>query len=217
MDNTPTSEKSALRDSLTGALIGLARAIYAEPPGPGAWQALGEGLAALAADPDAECLRQLAGKAREQKRLLTPGCAGCAAPCGRTADYDPALLCQADGITRGLKELLLRAARSMAACALPAGQPLPEELNWMLAKLLFAAGEDWEPDLLAPLLPQAGGLCLSCFSLEGQTEPEDFCRLLAELNRPGSVAPGAGWTGPLSPFERQALEARFPSFMSGQR
>lgn len=215
MDNF--SEKSTLRDSLTGALIGLARAIYAESPGPGAWQALGEGLAALAADPDACRLRQLAGKARQQKRLLTPGCAGCAAPCGRTADYDPSLLRQADGITRGLKELLLRAARSMAACASSAGQPLPEELNWLLAKLLFAVGEDWGPDLLAPLLPEAGGFCLSCFSLEGQTEPEDFCRLLAELNRPGSFALSAGWTGQLSSLERQTLEARFPSLISGQR
>ena len=102
-----------LQDVLTGALIGLARAI--DDPATVSdetWTVMTEGLLATAPDvclddtattpdvcpddvttaldahPDDAAIEALIRKVRAEKERLAPGCSQCMAPCGRTADYD---------------------------------------------------------------------------------------------------------------------------------
>ena len=102
-----------LQDVLTGALIGLARAI--DDPATVSdetWTVMTEGLLATApeahlddaattpdvcpndvttaldAHPDDAAIEELIRKVNAEKERLAPGCSQCMAPCGRTADYD---------------------------------------------------------------------------------------------------------------------------------
>ena len=191
---------------LTGGLIGLARTLYVNEPGPDPWQTLLEGLAAL---DSGSGLEEQIQRVWQQKWALAPGCAGCAAPCGRTADYDLAGLESAPPLVRGLKELLLRAARSMAVCLLASGQEIREEQKWCIAKALFAVGEDWDEGYLAPVLAEAAG-CLVGLPLSGEGQAAAFCRLLAGLGQTGSPALDAMPEElKLSPAEGQALKTAF--------
>ncbi|MDO4494116.1 MAG: hypothetical protein Q4C53_09555 [Clostridia bacterium] len=109
---------AALRDELTGALIGLARATEGNTePGNGVYRVIVEGL--IASDPasdrdDAE-IGILTGRVREEKHKLAPGCRYCASPCGRTAEYDLRELQNESEEIRALKERLLGEIRRLAA------------------------------------------------------------------------------------------------------
>ena len=139
------------KDALTGALIGLSRATYGDTkPDERTWRLLKKGLAALAGDSREE-LAELTGRVREEKKRLVPRCSVCASPCGRNADYDMALLESDPAETRALKAAILAEARTLAAKPGSGG----EEEGRFLAKALFAVGEEWDADLLRPILEEA--------------------------------------------------------------
>ena len=140
------------KDALTGALIGLSRATYGDTKPDGrTWQLLKKGLLALAGDSREEELAELTGRVREEKKRLVPRCSVCASPCGRNADYDMALLESDPAETRALKAAILAEARTLAAKPGSGG----EEEGRFLAKALFAVGEEWDADLLRPILEEA--------------------------------------------------------------
>ena len=140
------------KDALTGALIGLSRATYGDTePDERTWGLLSEGLLALAGDRTEEELGELTRRVREEKKRLVPRCSVCASPCGRNADYDMSLLTSAPAEVRELKAAILTAAQELAAKPGSGG----EEAGPLLAKALFAIGEEWDADQLRPILKEA--------------------------------------------------------------
>ena len=97
----------AARDALMGALIGLARAEDGAACTLDAKSTLLRGLRALPEVADATTLKGLTEEAGRAKAKLSPGCATCAAPCGRTDDYDMRELYSTAEPARTLKYMLI--------------------------------------------------------------------------------------------------------------
>ena len=93
---TPDTPADTLRDTLLGALVGLARSTSSEPKTENTDAVLNAGLR-LAAQPDtpAETLQRMLDITRAEKHAVAPNCATCAMPCGNTKDYDLTRLCSA--------------------------------------------------------------------------------------------------------------------------
>ena len=105
-----TEATARLQDELTGALIGLARAVCGgSEPAESAYRIVIEGLFAAVTNVsfDDSALRRLLDEAHREKSRLVPGCGECAVPCGRTNDYDMRKLWEADEDIRSLKSLIL--------------------------------------------------------------------------------------------------------------
>lgn len=142
------------RDALLGALVGLARATTSEPKTDDTDEVLNAGLR-LAAQPDApeEKLHQMLETVHTEKHRVAPGCASCAMPCGNTNDYDLASLWAAPETIRTLKLQMLSAAFALAQKR-PQGQT-----QAAVYQLLFTLAEDWDEELLAPVVQRAKELC----------------------------------------------------------
>ena len=158
---------AALRDELTGALIGLARATDGNTePNESTYGLLIRGLYATVADAgcDEAVLREIIDEVHTEKHRLVPGCAVCASPCGRNNDYDMADLRNAGEDVRSLKSLILAAIRGMAARAHRAGASGYSDgtVNGFIAKALFSIGEDWGMNELLPILLEAGEISSRC-------------------------------------------------------
>lgn len=142
-----------LQDELTGALIGLARAID-DPALASAetWAIMIEGLLATAPGTclsDA-ALETLIQNVRAEKARLAPGCSSCTAPCGRTADYDMQALWNAEEEVRALKLRILADLREIAAhiAHAPAQQDEDAEVYPLLCEALFKIGYDESTEAL---------------------------------------------------------------------
>ena len=144
MDN-----RTKLREELTGALIGLARATD-NNSGTSAdtWRIMIEGLMMTdaAAGINENALREQIGRVHAEKLRLVPDCAVCASSCGRTADYDMAQLHNAPEDIRGLKSDILSGVRDLAAHAHRTMPPngIDREEGRIFTLALFAIGEDWD-------------------------------------------------------------------------
>ena len=111
-----------------------------------------------------------------EKSRLVPGCAACAAACGRTGDYDMAQLWDAQEDIRSLKSLILFGVRGMAAYAHHAmvlGYA-DETVNRFFAKALFAVGEDWDMEQLLPIVMEIGEKTLRCMALLDRANTESY-------------------------------------------
>lgn len=142
-----------LQDELTGALIGLARAID-DPALASAetWAIMTEGLLATA---PGTCLSDAAletmiQNVRAEKARLAPGCSSCTAPCGRTADYDMQALWTIEEEVRALKLRILADLRKIAAhiAHAPAQQDEDAEVYPLLCEALFKIGYDESTEAL---------------------------------------------------------------------
>lgn len=160
-----------LQDALTGALIGLARAID-DPALASAetWTIMTEGLLATAPDvclSDA-ALETLIQNVCAEKARLAPGCSSCTAPCGRTADYDMKALWTAEEEVRALKLRILTDLREIAAhiAHAPAQQDKENDVYPLLSEALFKIGYDESVDALLPTVRKVEETKLS---LWGQT------------------------------------------------
>ena len=78
---TPDTPADTLRDTLLGALVGLARSTSSEPKTENTDAVLNAGLR-LAAQPDApaETLQRMLDITRAEKHAVAPNCATCAMP-----------------------------------------------------------------------------------------------------------------------------------------
>ena len=151
---TPVSDAERVRDTLLGALIGLARATTSEPKTDATDDVLNAGLR-LAAQPDApaEKLERMLAIVRAEKHTVAPNCATCAMPCGNTADYDLARLWNAPENIRTLKLQMLSSAFALAEKR-PTG-----DAQTAIYQVLFTLAEDWDESLLAPVAENAQKLC----------------------------------------------------------
>ena len=155
-----------LQDVLTGALIGLARAI--DDPATVSdetWTVMTEGLLATAPEAhlndtatstdvhsDDTAIEELIRKVNAEKERLAPGCSQCMAPCGRTADYDMQALWTAEEEVRTLKLRILADLREIAAhiAHAPAQQDEETDVYPLLYEALFKIGYDESVEALLP-------------------------------------------------------------------
>ena len=174
-----TAAAAKLQDELTGALIGLARATDNSPDAnANTWHLMIEGLFTTVTNVnfDEASLREMIGRVHAEKARLVPDCGVCAAPCGRTGDYDMAQLWGAQEDIRSLKSLILFGVRGMAAYAHHAmvlGYE-DEEVNRFFAKALFAVGEDWGMEELLPIVLEVGEKNLRCMALLDRANTETY-------------------------------------------
>ena len=177
-----TADVAQLQDELTGALVGLSRATDGGMKAtPEMWRLMIEGLFTTVTNVNfnENTIRELIGRVHAEKARLAPDCAGCAAPCGRTGDYDMNLLWNADEDIRSLKSLILFGVRGMAAYAHHAmvlGYT-DDEVNRFFAKALFVIGEDWGMEELLPVVREVGEKNLKCMALlDKANEHMNLCR-----------------------------------------
>ena len=164
--DTKKAATDRLQDVLTGALIGLARAI--DDPATVSdetWTVMTEGLLATAPEAhlddtatstdvhsDDAAIEALISKVRAEKERLAPGCSQCMAPCGRTADYDMQALWSAEEEVRALKLRILADLREIAAhiAHAPAQQDEKTDVYPLISEALFKIGYDESVDALLP-------------------------------------------------------------------
>ena len=139
---TPDTPADTLRDTLLGALVGLARSTSSEPKTENTDAVLNAGLR-LAAQPDAPA----------ETHAVAPNCATCAMPCGNTKDYDLTRLRSAAPAVRQRKLRLLQAVFRLAA------QHPDADVQLAIYRGLFAFSEDWDEELLDPVIAQTEKLC----------------------------------------------------------
>ena len=174
-----TAEVAELQDQLTGALVGLSRAVDNAPDAnEGTWRLMIEGLFTTVTNVsfNEKTIRELIDQVHEEKARLVPGCSGCGSRCGRNDDYDMNLLWNAQEDIRSLKSLILFGVRGMAAYAHHAMMLgyADEEANRFFAKALFAVGEDWNMDALLPIVMEVGEKNLQCMALLDKANTESY-------------------------------------------
>ena len=174
-----TAEVAELQDQLTGALVGLSRAVDNAPDAnEGTWRLMIEGLFTTVTNVsfNEKTIRELIDRVHEEKARLVPGCSGCGSRCGRNDDYDMNLLWNAQEDIRSLKSLILFGVRGMAAYAHHAMMLgyADEEVNHFFAKALFAVGEDWDMDALLPIVMEVGEKNLKCMALLDKANTESY-------------------------------------------
>ena len=174
-----TAEVAELQDQLTGALVGLSRAVDNAPDAnEGTWRLMIEGLFTTVTNVsfNEKTIRELINRVHEEKARLVPGCSGCGSRCGRNDDYDMNLLWNAQEDIRSLKSLILFGVRGMAAYAHHAMMLgyADEEVNRFFVKALFAVGEDWDMDALLPIVMEVGEKNLQCMALLDKANTESY-------------------------------------------
>ncbi len=174
-----TADVANLQDELTGALIGLARAVDGDAQaGDSTWRVMIEGLFATITNVNfsERSIRELITRVHAERDALVQMCSGCASRCSRNDDYDMSLVWEADEDIRSLKSLVLFGIRGVAAYAYHAlvlGYT-DEELNRFIARALFAVGEDWTMEQLLPVVMDVGRYNLGCMELLDRANTETF-------------------------------------------
>lgn len=168
-----SSEQAALaielQDKLTGALIGLARAmennehLITDSTNLVMLEALCQTASKINFDID--CLNTILKKLDDEKRKMVPNCYTCASPCGRTSNYDMNKLWSMDANIRSLKTLILLGLQGLASYAYPAaclGYSDPG-INFFFYRALYSIGMDsWGEEDLLPVMEEIGAMDLKC-------------------------------------------------------
>ena len=183
--NTGVCGKSAntarLQDELTGALIGLARAVggnehlVTEEMN----QLVLEGLFTTITNVNFndETLKLFINKIEDTKKKLVPNCFTCSGSCGRNNNFDMNTLWTTDEDIRSLKSLILFGIRGMAAYAYHASVLgyTDETISKFFYKALFAIGmKDWGMDKLLPIVLEVGKVNLRCMELLDQANTTTY-------------------------------------------
>ena len=174
-----TAEVAELQDQLTGALVGLSRAVDNAPDAnEGTWRLMIEGLFTTVTNVsfNEKTIRELIDQVHEEKARLVPGCSGCGSRCGRNDDYDMNLLWNAQEDIRSLKSLILFGVRGMAAYAHHAMMLgyADEEVNRFFVKALIVIGEDQGMEELLPVVLEVGEKNLKCMALLDKANTESY-------------------------------------------
>ena len=165
-------ETAGLQEQLTGALIGIARAVDGNEHliSDSTDKIVREGLAATipGTKPGNRSLSLLIQRAEDEKRKLIPLCYECASPCGKNNNYDMRGLYAADEDICSLKSLILCGIRSMAVHACRAAElgQTDHEVSRFFYQALFAVGEEsFGVQELLPVAAQFGKMNLRCMDL----------------------------------------------------
>ena len=152
--SAPVTDAQRQRDTLLGALVGLARSTVNEPKTEDTDRVLASGLR-LAADPNAaeDALRRMYSIVETEKHRVAPNCATCTMRCGNTDNYDLARLWDAPGELRTLKLRLLAALFTLAQ------RRSTDRIRKEICDDLFVLAEDWDSSLLSPIVRRAEELC----------------------------------------------------------
>ena len=174
-----SAQTAQIQDQLTGALIGLAHAANGTlPEGQPIEKVMIESLFATLTNVnfDDDALKALLARVHEKKAELVPGCNSCMSSCGHNDDYDMMRIWEADEDIRSLKSLILFGIRGMAAYAYHAMVLGYEnaEVNRFFSKALFALGEDWDMELLLPIVMEVGKYNLLCMELLDKANTESY-------------------------------------------
>ena len=164
------ADTAKLQDELTGALIGLARAVDgAQTISKRTGQIIMEGLFTTVTNVsfDNAAIEKMIQKVRAEKERLVPDCSSCQSPCGKTDEYDMRQLWNADEDIRSLKSLILFGIRGMAAYAYHANVLNYEdaEVNRFFCEALFKIGYEESVDTLLPTVLKVGEINLKCMAL----------------------------------------------------
>ena len=150
--SAPVTAAQRQRDTLLGALVGLARSTVNEPKTEDTDCILAAGLRLGEAAESA--LLRMTDIVEAEKHRVAPNCAACAMPCGNTSNYDLARLWGAPAEICALKVRLLS-----AVCVL-AGQKTTAQIQKEICDDLFVLAEDWDAELLLSIVTRAEGLCV---------------------------------------------------------
>ena len=176
-----SANTARLQDELTGALIGLARAVggnehlVTEEMN----QLILEGLFTTVTNVNFndETLKILIYKIENAKKKLVPNCFTCSGSCGRNDNFDMNTLWTTDEDVRSLKSLILFGIRGMAAYAYHASVLgyTDETISKFFYKALFAVGmKDWGMDELLPIVLEVGEVNLRCMELLDQANTTTY-------------------------------------------
>ncbi len=175
------ADTAQLQDELTGALIGLARAIEGNEDivNQDTCRLMIEGLFTTITNVNFsnEKISGYIRRIEAEKQRLVPNCSCCASSCGRNDNYDMQNLWNVDEDIRSLKSLILFGVRGMAAYAYHAmvlGYT-DEALNQFFIKALFAVGmDDWGMNELLPIVMEVGEVNLKCMALLDKANTETY-------------------------------------------
>ena len=176
-----TADTAAIQDKLTGALIGLARAV-------GGTDLCGvtketdklvvEGLFATLTNVnfDDAVLNQLIDRVHAEKARIAPDCINCLSDCGKSDDYDMEKLWQEDEDIRSLKSLVLFGLRGMAAYAYHAMVLGYEDrdVTKLFYKGLLQIGLERTMEELLPLVMEVGEVNIKCMALLDKANTDTF-------------------------------------------
>lgn len=175
-----TADAANLQDKLTGALIGLARAVDAN--GGSAMESTDKvvlsGLFTTITNVNfnSATLQEMIDRVHAEKQKLVPSCSACGSPCSRNDDCDMNEIWQAQEDIRSLKSLILFGIRGMAAYAYHAmvlGYS-DREVNDFFYRALFAVGYEESADRLLPLVLETGEVNLKCMALLDKANTETY-------------------------------------------
>ena len=173
------ADTAKLQDELTGALIGLARAVDgAETISKRTGQVIIEGLFTTVTNVsfDNTAIEKMIRKVRAEKERLVPDCGRCQSPCSKTDEYDMQQLWNANEDIRSLKSLILFGIRGMAAYAYHANVLNFEdaEVNRFFCEALFKIGYEESMEALLPTVLKVGEINLKCMALLDKANTETY-------------------------------------------
>lgn len=175
MVSFPSERTVSLRDQLTGALIGIARATDGNEHliSASSTAVIMEGLYATLPNGNYHdaALEGLIKQVEDEKRKMVPDCFLCANPCGKNDAYDMTKLLEEDENIRSLKCLILSGIRSMAAYAWPAAELgyHDGEVDSFFYKALTVIGiGGYQEAHLIPILLEMGRMNLKCLEMPGK-------------------------------------------------
>ncbi|MDO4621711.1 MAG: hydroxylamine reductase [Eubacteriales bacterium] len=170
---------AGLQDELTGALIGLARAMDGNvTPTENTWRTIIEGLFTTITNVsfDDDAIREMISRVRAEKAVFAPDCDTCATACGRTDEYDMRNLWTANEDIRSLKSLILFGIRGMAAYAYHADVLgyHDEDVNRFFCEALFKIGYEESADELLAAVLKVGEINLKCMALLDKANTQTY-------------------------------------------
>lgn len=155
-------------DTLIGALVGIARTVENDEDAVASVTDFLIDALSAAGQSTSEKYLPLIEHAHREKWRLSPDCASCAFPCGRTADYDASLLRQEPFEIRRLKAQLLLCLFGAAEIFREAKDSFPAVNDFaarksafsnFLVRALFAIGDVRDSDDLRTLIQEAHSYC----------------------------------------------------------
>ncbi len=172
-------DTALLQDELTGALIGLARAMEGKTPlDDSTYEVMLKGLFMTVTNVsfDNEAIIEQTAKVRKEKNKLVPECDSCGSPCGRNEEYDMKQLWEGDEDIRSLKSLILFGIRGMAAYAYHAlvlGYR-DREVNDFFSEALFRIGYEESTQALLSAVLKVGEMNLKCMALLDKANTQTY-------------------------------------------